>query len=70
MARLSKSSATKVPWWLEEGDEECLHCSGYYLLQVEVRCAECDGPMCPHCKIVHAEGHLVCPECAKEIHHG
>ncbi len=66
MARVSKSAASKVPWWLGEGDEECPHCSAYYVLQVEVRCAICDGPMCSHCKVKHAEGLVVCPNCVEE----
>ncbi len=51
-------------WWLADGDEECPHCGRLYVLEVEYRCPECDGPGCPHCKVVHAEGHMVCLDCA------
>lgn len=51
-------------WWLVDGDEECGHCGRLYHYEVEFRCTECDGPGCPHCRVVHEEGHIICPQCA------
>ena len=64
MPRTRSSAKAKVaPWWLGEGEEECVHCGQTYHLEVEFRCPECDGPSCSHCKQPHAEGHHVCPDC-------
>ena len=62
----SKRTATgsaSVAWWLTAGEEECPHCGRWYLYEVEFRCVNCDGAGCPHCKAIHAEGHLICPSC-------
>lgn len=56
-------TAVALSWWLSDGDEECPHCGGWYFYEVEFRCAECDGPGCPHCQLVHAEGYRICPAC-------
>lgn len=56
-------STPALPWWLGEGEEECPHCGQFYAVEVEVRCVDCDGPMCPHCKVRHTEVHYVCPAC-------
>jgi hypothetical protein len=60
------TTASTSPWWLTEGDLECPHCGHLYFIEVEFRCPECDGPGCPHCRIKHVEGHLVCTGCAAE----
>jgi hypothetical protein len=52
-----------MSWWLHDGDQECPHCGHLYFSEVEFRCADCDGPGCPHCRITHTLGHLVCPDC-------
>jgi hypothetical protein len=36
---------------------------------MEFRCTECDGPGCPHCRVTHAQGHLICPDCASAVSH-
>lgn len=59
----SKSSAKMAPWWLHEGEEECIHCGQLYIYELEFRCPECDGPCCTHCRKIHAAGYHVCPEC-------
>lgn len=65
---MPSKTSSKIPaamsWWLNAGDEECSHCGQLYIYEVEFRCIECDGPGCPHCRVVHAEGHLICPACA------
>jgi len=66
----SKPAAANLPWWLAAGDEECPHCGRLYFVEVEVRCAACDGPTCPHCKVRHREGHIVCPDCVESEAHG
>ncbi|MGC3982082.1 MAG: hypothetical protein QM808_12545 [Steroidobacteraceae bacterium] len=64
---MPKITPSNIPlatsWWLSDGDEECPHCGSLYVYELEFRCTECDGPGCPHCKLVHAEGHFVCPDC-------
>jgi hypothetical protein len=68
MPKTRSSTASLVTsWWLSDGDEECPHCGRLFVLEVEFRCPECDGPGCPHCKAVHAEGHMVCVDCAPRV---
>jgi hypothetical protein len=66
MARNAKlTAATKsaaASWWLEEGEHDCPHCEQSYSYEVEVRCFECDAPICPMC-IVRVDEHLFCPDC-------
>jgi hypothetical protein len=64
MRRTSMRSrkARPKPWWLASGEEECAHCGQLYACEVEVRCVECDGPMCPHCSVRSASLHY-CPDC-------
>jgi len=61
-AKPSMSTAV-ISWWLSDGDEECPHCGQLYVYEIEFRCPDCDSPVCPHCKKLHAEGRHVCPEC-------
>jgi len=56
------SSGSNLPWWLDEGEEECPHCSQSYAYSVELRCSNCDAPICPMC-VVRAGTNLVCPDC-------
>lgn len=37
------------PWWLG-GGERCEVCLQPYVLEMEVRCVNCDGPHCPFCE--------------------
>lgn len=70
-ARSKAKSGTKtMPWWLGGGEEECPHCGQLYVLEVEFRCPDCDGPSCPHCRKRHAEDRDVCPECVEPAHEG
>jgi hypothetical protein len=64
--RTSNNAQTVTAWWLGEGDELCSHCGHTYILELEFRCTECDGPSCPNCKVVHAKEHLICPTCAPD----
>jgi len=59
----AKSTSTLVAWWLSDGDEECPHCGQLYVYELEFRCPDCDGAVCPHCKKRHTKGHHVCPDC-------
>ena len=58
------ATAKTDPWWLTDGDLECPHCGQFYFVEVEFRCPDCDGPTCPHCKVKHTAGYLVCSGCA------
>ena len=49
------------PWWLQ-GDEECPHCEQSYAVEMEVRCVDCDAPICPLC-VVRVEIRSYCPSC-------
>jgi hypothetical protein len=53
-----------VPWWLDVGEEDCPHCEQTYTYEAEVRCFECDAPICRMC-IVRVREHVLCPECRK-----
>jgi hypothetical protein len=50
-------------WWLDEGGESCPRCLQTYAYEVEVRCVECDGPLCPHCAVRVTELVVRCPDC-------
>ena len=63
-----KKSAVAVAtlsWWLTDGDEECPHCGRLYLYEVEFRALNATAG-CPHCRVVHEEGRLICPGCVPE----
>ena len=51
------------PWWLEHGTEICPACSQSYAYQTEIRCFDCDGPMCPVCVQVTTTLEVSCPTC-------
>ena len=57
----------RVPelWYIEGTDVECIHCLQDYAFEREVRCADCDAPICPMC-VVRMEARTVCPDCTKE----
>ena len=65
MARTSTTKVEALPWWATPGDEVCAHCLQRYHYHLEVRCTECDEPMCPSCAVrltVDVVTHH-CPEC-------
>lgn len=53
---------TRERWWIEGGEEECPSCEASYAYEVEVRCLDCDAPMCPIC-VVWSARQARCPEC-------
>jgi hypothetical protein len=56
-----------APWWLEGGEETCEVCLATYAYEVEVRCHDCDQPMCPGCAVwVRAQVEVYCPGCAPQ----
>ena len=63
---LGMANPAELPWWLDEGEEQCDGCLQTYVYEVEVRCVDCDGPSCPHCAVVVREQRTVyrCPGCA------
>ncbi len=63
--------STRSALWLAEGDEECTHCLGTYVIEQEVRCIACDGPMCPRCAwIVRQKASIYCSGCEREDKNG
>lgn len=56
---------TTVPGrWIEAADEPCGFCLQHYELALELRCSDCDRPLCPVCAVtVRARGEALCAEC-------
>jgi hypothetical protein len=57
--------AAAPPWWAEGGSERCPSCERLYVYEMEVRCANCDQPSCPHCAVVERRTTVIrrCREC-------
>lgn len=71
---MSPAAAEPAPWWAEGGPdaEVCPFCHQSYAYEIEVRCIECDGPLCPVCAVserLTVTTHL-CPECTEEAEAG
>lgn len=66
MARVTKAASSSLPWWATPGDEVCAHCLQRYHYHLEVRCTDCDEPMCPSCatRLTIDVVAYHCPECA------
>ena len=68
---MSEPQSSAAPWWAPGGSsaeaEECSVCLGLYAYEVEVRCVDCDRPMCPVCAVTlrRSEVH-VCVDCGSE----
>ena len=57
-----------LPWWAAGGTERCPACLHLYAYEVQVRCVDCDGPLCPLCA-VEVRVEVVsrrCPECCQD----
>ncbi|HEY0940980.1 MAG TPA: hypothetical protein VGE08_12840 [Steroidobacter sp.] len=54
-----------APWWLMQGDEECLACGQLYIYELEFRCPDCDTVTCIHCQRRGRDGRMVCVSCAE-----
>ena len=52
-----------MPWWLSDTTEVCPACSQAYAYHTEIRCVDCDGPLCPICVQVTTTLELFCPDC-------
>ena len=66
MARATTTAAPALPWWATTGDETCAYCLQCYHYHLEIRCTNCDEPLCPSCA-THLSIEIValhCPECA------
>jgi hypothetical protein len=65
---MSESQSSGAPWWAPDAfhseAEECSFCFGVYAYELEVRCVDCDRPMCPVCAVSvrRTEVH-VCLDC-------
>lgn len=66
----TKAAAAGAPWWLMEGDEECLACGDYYIYEMEFRCPDCDTVTCLHCRRRASDGRMVCVDCSEAASQG
>ncbi|WP_161814333.1 hypothetical protein [Steroidobacter agaridevorans] len=62
-ARAKAPASDAAPWWLTDGDEECLGCGQLYIYEMEFRCPECEMTTCIHCRRRRPDGRLVCVSC-------
>jgi hypothetical protein len=59
------------PYWLSGGTERCRACSHAYVLEMEYRCAACDGGLCALCVVIVREtGTRLCPACRSDGEEG
>jgi hypothetical protein len=63
MAKPRGMAKKMEPWWLRDATETCPACSQSYAYHTEVRCMDCDGPLCPICVQVTTTFEFSCPEC-------
>ena len=68
---MSMSQSSPAPWWAPRGSgaeaERCSFCLGVYAYELEVRCVDCDRPMCPVCAVeVRRTEVQVCLDCGAE----
>jgi hypothetical protein len=56
--------AIPMPRWV--GREQCGFCLQLYVYELELRCWECDRPLCPCCVGARSPGDVTCPECRAE----
>lgn len=63
--RRAAGTAEERGWWNVTGTEECVVCAARFDYEVEVRCADCDEPVCPLCAVeVRAREARVCVPCS------
>jgi hypothetical protein len=61
-----KADGADRGWWQATGGETCSVCAARFDLAVEVRCAECDAPLCPVCAVVvTGSAERVCAGCTE-----
>jgi hypothetical protein len=63
MARPRRMPKKTEPWWLSDATETCPTCGQSYAYHTEVRCVDCDGPLCPICVQVTTTLEFSCPDC-------
>jgi hypothetical protein len=63
MAKLRKTGPGIQPWWLADATETCPACGQAYAYHTEIRCFDCDGPLCPICVEVTNTLEFSCPDC-------
>lgn len=49
--------------WEDDAGETCPFCHQGYAYELEVRCVDCDRPMCPLCAVRLRRRRLTCPQC-------
>lgn len=64
MAREATRTLEERGWWNATGSEACAVCAARFDYEIEVRCADCDAPLCPLCAVeVEARAEWVCAPC-------
>jgi len=58
------------PWWLSDATEMCPACGQAYAYHTEIRCVDCDGPLCPICVQVTTTLELSCADCFADLEAG
>ncbi len=53
-------------YWLFGGTETCGHCGQSFVYEMEIRCGECDGPVCPLCARADWGEEATCPDCCSK----
>lgn len=64
------AASNPAPWWLLDGDEECLACGQLYIYELEFHCPDCDTVTCLHCRRRSSDGRMVCVSCAEGASQG
>ena len=63
MAKPRKMPQGTQSWWLSDSTETCPACSQAYAYHTEIRCLDCDGPLCPICVQVTTTMEFSCSDC-------
>jgi hypothetical protein len=63
MAEPLRMAKKLEPWWISDATETCPACSQAYAYHTEIRCVDCDGPLCPICVQVTTALEVSCSGC-------
>jgi hypothetical protein len=66
----AKLPAPARPGRADAETERCGFCLQTYVYEVQVRCADCDLPMCPFCVVRARAGRVTCRDCGPDEDEG